>query len=90
MCLEITTTGAFFGVGKTMIPSVISTIFTGLRVPAALILASSLALGVDGVWWSISLSSVVKGILLVIAFYFMVLKSFKKLNSECSCVNSIS
>ena len=82
MCLEITTTGAFFGVGKTMIPSVISTIFTGLRVPAAL--------GVDGVWWSISLSSVVKGILLVIAFYFMVLKSFKKLNSECSCVNSIS
>ena len=90
MCLEITTTGAFFGVGKTLIPSVISTIFTGLRVPAALILASSLALGVDGVWWSISLSSVVKGILLVIAFYFMVLKSFKKLNSECSCVNSIS
>ena len=90
MCLEITTTGAFFGVGKTMIPSVISTIFTGLRVPAALILASSLALGVDGVWWSISLSSVVKGILLVIAFYFMVLKSFNKLNSECSCVNSIS
>ena len=90
MCLEITTTGAFFGVGKTRIPSVISTIFTGLRVPAALILASSLALGVDGVWWSISLSSVVKGILLVIAFYFMVLKSFKKLNSECSCVNSIS
>ena len=90
MCLEITTTGAFFGVGKTMIPSVISTIFTGLRVPAALILASSLALGVDGVWWSISFSSVVKGILLVIAFYFMVLKSFNKLNSECSCVNSIS
>ena len=90
MCLEITTTGAFFGVGKTMIPSVISTIFTGLRVPAALILASSLALGVDGVWWSISLSSVVKGILLVIAFYFMVLKSFNKLNSECSCINSIS
>ena len=35
MCLEITTTGAFFGVGKTMIPSVISTIFTGLRVPAS-------------------------------------------------------
>ena len=36
MCLEITTTGAFFGVGKTMTPSVISTIFTGLRVPAAI------------------------------------------------------
>ena len=90
MCLEITTTGAFFGVGKTMIPSVISTIFTGLRVPAALILASSLALGVDGVWWSISLSSVVKGILLVIAFYFMVLKPFKKLNSECGYANSLN
>ena len=90
MCLEITTTGAFFGVGKTMMPSLISTIFTGLRVPAALILASTLALGVDGVWWSISLSSVVKGILLVISFYFMVLKPFKKLNSAYRSTNALN
>ena len=33
MCLEITTTGAFFGVGKTMIPSVISTILQDLEYP---------------------------------------------------------
>lgn len=77
MCLEITTTGAFFGVGKTMIPSIISTIFTGLRVPGAILLASTLALGVDGVWWSISISSIIKGILLVTAFYFIVLNPIK-------------
>ena len=33
MCIEITTAGAFFGVGKTIPPSVIGIIFTGLRVP---------------------------------------------------------
>ncbi|MPM21817.1 hypothetical protein SDC9_68267 [bioreactor metagenome] len=47
-----------------MIPSFISVIFTGLRVPAAYLLSSESLLGLDGVWWSISMSSVIKGVLL--------------------------
>ncbi len=65
MCLEITTSGAFNGMGKTVPPSVISVILTGARVPAALLLSSPLLLGLEGVWWSISISSILKGILLM-------------------------
>ena len=80
MCLEITTTGAFFGVGKTMLPSVISTILTGLRVPVAILLSKPDILGVNGVWWSISTSSIAKGIIVAIAFYVIVIKPIKASN----------
>lgn len=65
MCLEITTAGAFNGMGKTVPPAVMSVLLTGARVPAALILSSPALLGLDGVWWSISISSVLKGIVLM-------------------------
>lgn len=78
MCLEITTSGAFYGVGRTVTPSVIGIIFTGLRVPVAMILFKPELLGINGVWWSISGSSIIKGILLVILFSLMVLRPLKK------------
>lgn len=82
MCIEITTSGAFNGLGKTIYPSIISIVFTGLRVPAALILSSVALLGLNGVWWSISLSSIIKGILLVLIFCYMIIipkmKEFKE------------
>lgn len=78
MCLEITTSGAFYGVGRTITPSAIGTIFTGLRVPIAILLFKPELLGINGVWWSISGSSIVKGILLVVLFFFMVIKPLKK------------
>lgn len=65
MCLEITTAGAFNGLGKTVPPSVVSIVFTSIRIPVAVLLSSNAVLGVTGVWWSVSLSSVVKGIILV-------------------------
>lgn len=34
-----------------------------LRIPAALILSAT-ALGLDGVWWTISVSSILKGVIL--------------------------
>jgi len=72
MCIEITTAGAFNGIGKSIPPAIISILFTGLRIPAALLLAYSFHMGVNGVWWSISLSSVIKGTLLVAWFtYYM-------------------
>lgn len=64
MCLEILTAGVFKGLGRTYIPSIIITIFTGARVPIAYLLSTPNMLGLNGVWWSITLSSIVKGILL--------------------------
>ena len=78
MCLEITTSGAFYGVGRTVIPSIIGIIFTGLRVPLAIILFRPEILGINGVWWSISGTSIVKGIVLVLLFALIVIRGLKK------------
>ena len=74
MCIEITTVGMFNGLGRTYIPAAVSIILTGLRVPASMILSSPNLLGIDGVWWSISMSSVLKGITIVIILYYMTKK----------------
>ena len=73
MCIEITTSGAFSGFGDTVTPSWVSIILTGFRIPIAIFLSSILALGINGVWWSISGTSIVKGILLLILFIFMII-----------------
>ena len=65
MCLEITVAGIFKGLGRTYIPSIIIAVLTGLRIPLAIFLCRTDILGLNGIWWSITLSSVVKGILLV-------------------------
>lgn len=65
MCLEITVAGIFKGIGRTYIPSIIIAILTGLRIPLALILSKPNILGLNGVWWSITISSIAKGIVLV-------------------------
>lgn len=67
MCLELMTVGAFNGIGKTYIPPIFSIILTALRIPMAIVLSGPF--GLNGVWMSIALSSVLKGIILV--FWFM-------------------
>jgi Na+-driven multidrug efflux pump len=62
MCIEITTAGAFNGLGRTVPPSLVGVIFNALRIPGAILLSA--AIGLNGVWWSISLSSIMKGIIL--------------------------
>lgn len=80
MCLEITTAGAFNGLGKTVPPAMISIIFTGARVPAAIYLSDPHRLGLNGVWWSISISSVFKGVLLTIIFILYLKKKYQQKN----------
>lgn len=60
MCWEGVNTGAYCGFGKTLPPSIVGIVFTAARIPAALILSST-SLGLDGIWWSLSISSVCKG-----------------------------
>jgi len=63
MSVEIGTTGAFNGLGRTLPPTINGVIFNVARIPAALLLGST-ALGLSGVWISLSISSVFKGIVL--------------------------
>ena len=58
--IEMVSNGMFTGLGMPNIPAVISIIFTVLRIPMALIFIKYF--GVNGIWISISLSSVLKGI----------------------------
>lgn len=76
LCMEIMTTGAFSGLGRTMPPAVESIILTAARIPMALVLSAT-ALGLNGIWWSISISSFLKGIVLVLWFIFC-LRGLKK------------
>lgn len=60
MCMEITTAGAFSGLGKTMPPSIVSVSLTALRIPLAALLGTTL--GLNGIWWAITISSILKGL----------------------------
>jgi putative MATE family efflux protein len=62
MCLEIMTVGAFNGIGKTYIPPIFSILLTVLRIPMAIILSNFF--GLNGVWMSIGVSSILKGVIL--------------------------
>lgn len=66
-CLEAVGTGAFGGVGKTHIPSIISTTLSIARIPLAYIFISLLG-GVNGVWWAITVSSIFKGLIITILY----------------------
>lgn len=72
MCIEIMTAGAFNGLGKTVPPSVVGISLNALRIPGALLL--TIGLGLTGVWWSITLSSVFKGLILASWFIIFLLR----------------
>lgn len=72
MCVEITLAGFYNGLGKTKPPAVMSVIFTGARVPLAYVLSMPFLLGLSGVWWTVSASSMVKGLLMMAMSYRLI------------------
>jgi Na+-driven multidrug efflux pump len=68
MGAEIVMEGAFSGAGNTVPPMLIATPLSVARIPAAYWLSYGMGLGVAGVWWSISLTSILKGILITLWF----------------------
>ncbi|MCG8476065.1 MAG: MATE family efflux transporter [Cytophagales bacterium] len=66
MIWEITASGLFNGVSKSHIPSYIGIIFTALRIPMALVLGMYLGFGVEGVWWAVTISSILKGTIMLL------------------------
>lgn len=75
MCVELMTVGALSGMGKTMEASVITIILTTARIPLAVILGGT-ALGLNGIWWALTISSVVKGIVFFV-YYLHIMKKMK-------------
>lgn len=72
--VEMISNGLFTGVGKPKIPATISIIFTVLRIPMALILVK--IMGVNGIWLSIALSSIFKGIAAYILYQFSIRRKY--------------
>lgn len=70
LCIETTTVGALSGLGRTHLCSVVSIIFTSARIPLAIILGGT-SLGLNGIWWALSSTSIVKGVLFVIVFQWV-------------------
>ncbi len=77
MCVELTTVGALSGLGRTLLCSVISVVFTSARIPLALVLGRT-SLGLNGIWWAFTISSVVKGILFFLCFLWVAKDLSKK------------
>lgn len=77
MCIEYAMQGAFSGFGNTLPPSIVSIVFTSARIPMAMLLTST-ALKLGGIWWSISISSCLKGAVLGIWFIIFLYQYQKK------------
>lgn len=67
LCTEMASAGAFQGLGKTLAPSITGVSFNAVRIPLAIVLSTSI-LGLNGIWWSISITSIFKGTILPIWF----------------------
>lgn len=69
MCVELMTVGAMSGLGKTLPCSVISISLTSARIPLAVVLGG--LLGLNGIWWAFTVSSVAKGITFLATYLHM-------------------
>jgi putative MATE family efflux protein len=68
MALEIVLEGSFSGAGNTIPPMTVSIPGSVLRVPLAYLIAIFWGVGVNGIWWAITLTTIAKGTTL--AFWF--------------------
>lgn len=68
MALEIVFEGAFGGAGNTVPPMIVSIVGSLARVPLAYLMAVHWGMGIVGVWWAITSTSIVKGV--VLAYWF--------------------
>ena len=72
MCVALTTVGALSGLGRTKLCSIISITFTSARIPLAIILGG--LMGLSGIWWALSATSIVKGIIFTCTFFWITRK----------------
>ena len=75
--LEIITIAAFSALGQTRFTAIVSTIFIGSRIPLAAWLSST-PLGVNGIWWTMTITTNVVAVVFILAF----ISYLKKLERE--------
>lgn len=73
--IETVSNGLFTGIGKPKISSIISVLFTALRIPMALVLIKPF--GLNGIWISISVSSILKGSVAYLLYIIEVKRKYK-------------
>ena len=56
------------GLGRTKLCSIISIVLTSARIPLAMILTQT-SLGLNGVWWALTITSITKGIVFYFTFH---------------------
>lgn len=78
MCLEIVTNGALAGLGVTFLPNLLCTLIVVSRVIVATILSAT-SLGISGIWVSITLSSIIAGIVSFGIYVYVWKKKFNKI-----------
>ena len=78
MCLELTAAGAFRGMGKTVLPSAVSIGLNLLRIPLALLFSQTYFMGINGIWWALTVTSILKGIITPLSYQFVLKKSVPK------------
>ena len=81
MMLEIVIQGIFYGMGRTIPPAIISITCNYLRIPMAFLFVS-FGWGLPGIWWTICLTSILKGIIILIWFLVIKKKTLDNLTLE--------
>ena len=68
MAIEIILEGAFSGAGNTIPPMMVMLPCSVARIPLAWYLAFELGWGVNGIWWTLTITTGVKAV--VLAYWF--------------------
>ena len=68
MTIELKTIGALSGHGMTKLCCINSIVLTSARIPLAMILTQT-SLGLNGVWWALTITSITKGIVFYFTFH---------------------
>jgi len=69
MAVEIVLEGAFGGAGDTLPPTLVQVPLSLARIPLAYWLALNLDWGINGVWWTLTFTSVAKGAVLALLLW---------------------
>jgi putative MATE family efflux protein len=81
VCIEFCCSGAFRGIGKTKIPSIISISSNIFRVILVFILVQS-HFGLNGIWAGMAIGRITISILLIISYYFVIYRQKDTLVSK--------
>jgi putative MATE family efflux protein len=68
MGIEIILEGAFSGAGNTVPPMIVSIPGSIARLPLAYYLCFNMEIGINGVWWALTITSFVKAVVLMLWF----------------------